>query len=257
MQKPEAIRRSDGMKVSALAPSEYVRKRTEGLCESADSEQVADSITHIPLQSFASMLAREETPIMNIRFQPLVRGLLIGAAAAILVTGCNRQDTNPTGEAGPTETTMGTELDDTVLTTKVKSALLADENVKGLEIQVETRKGRVLLSGFVDDKARADHAISVARAVEGVTGVDNGMTIKEGNASVGNTLDDSVLTAKVKSALMSDASIRSGDISVATRKGEVQLSGFVDSQEQIERAVIATRSVEGVQIVVNAMSVKK
>jgi hyperosmotically inducible protein len=194
---------------------------------------------------------------MNIRLQPLVLALLLGAAAAILVTGCNRQEANPSGESAPAETTMGTELDDTVLTTKVKSALLADENVKGLEIKVETRKGRVLLSGFVDDKVRADHAISVARAVEGVTGVDNGMTIKDGNASVGNTLDDSVLTAKVKSALMSDAGIRSGDISVATRKGEVQLSGFVDSQEQIERAVLATRSIEGVQLVVNEMSVKK
>ncbi len=194
---------------------------------------------------------------MNIRLQPLVRGLLIGAAAAILVVGCNRQETNTSAESTPAETTMGTELDDTVLTTKVKSALLADENVKGLEIKVETRKGRVLLSGFVDDKAHADQAISVARAVEGVTGVDNGMTIKDGDASAGNTLDDSVLTAKVKSALMSDAGIRSGDISVATRKGEVQLSGFVDSQEQIERAVIATRSIEGVQLVVNEMSVKK
>jgi hyperosmotically inducible protein len=194
---------------------------------------------------------------MNIRLQTLLRGLLIGAAAAILVTGCNRQEAVPPGDSAPAETTIGTELDDTVLTTKVKSALLADENVRGLEIKVETRKGRVLLSGFVDDKARADHAISVARAVPGVTGVDNGMTIKDGDASAGNTLDDSVLTAKVKSALMSDAAIRSGDISVSTRKGEVQLSGFVDSQEQIERAVIATRSIEGVQLVVNEMSVKK
>lgn len=194
---------------------------------------------------------------MNIRLPPVLRILLMGVAAAILITGCNRQDTSTAGKTAPTETTMGTELDDTVLTTKVKSALLADEIVKGLEITVETRKGRVLLSGFVDNKAHADHAISVARAIPGVTGVDNGMTIKEGEASAGNTLDDSVITAKVKSALMSDAGIRSGDISVATRKGEVQLSGFVDSQKQIERAVIATRSVEGVQLVVNEMSVKK
>lgn len=194
---------------------------------------------------------------MNIRLQPLLRSLLIGAATVILVTGCNRQEADTAGEPAPAETTAGTELDDTVLTTKVKAALLADENVKGMEIQVETRKGRVLLSGFVDDKASAEHAISVARAVAGVAGVDNGMTIKDGDASAGNTLDDSVITAKVKSALMSDAGIRSGDISVATRKGEVQLSGFVDSQEQIERAVIATRSIEGVQLVVNEMSVKK
>jgi hyperosmotically inducible protein len=44
---------------------------------------------------------------------------------------------------------------------------------------------------------------------------------------------------------------------VVTRKGEVQLSGFVDSQTQIDRAIAVTRAVEGVQNVVNQMSIKK
>ena len=47
------------------------------------------------------------------------------------------------------------------------------------------------------------------------------------------------------------------DIAVVTRKGEVQLSGFVDNQMQIDHAIEVTRAVEGVQAVDNKMSVKK
>jgi hyperosmotically inducible protein len=152
---------------------------------------------------------------------------------------------------------VGTEIDDTVVTTKVKAALLGDQDVKGFEFKVETRKGKVLLSGFVDNQALADRAISVARAVEGVKDVENGMTLKDGKQTVGNKVDDGVVTAKVKSALLSDPSVKSFDIAVVTRKGEVQLSGFVDNQAQIDRAIDVTRAVEGVQGVANEMSIKK
>ncbi len=50
------------------------------------------------------------------------------------------------------KTTVGTEIDDTVVTTKVKSALLADAEIKSFDVKVETRKGAVQLSGFVDNQ---------------------------------------------------------------------------------------------------------
>ena len=188
---------------------------------------------------------------MNIRFYPLVLGM------ALLVTGCNRQEAVPPNTSAAQPTTVGMEIDDTVVTTKVKSALLGDQDIKGFDIKVETRKGIVLLSGFVDNQARADRAISVARAVEGVKGVENNMTIKDGKVTVGNKVDDSIVTTRVKSALLSDPGVKSVDIAVVTRKGEVQLSGFVDNQAQIDRAIDVTRAVEGVQGVVNEMSIKK
>ena len=194
---------------------------------------------------------------MNIRFYPLVLGMALSAGMAILVTGCNRQEAVPPNASAPPPTTVGTEIDDTVVTTKVKAALLGDQDVKGFEFKVETRKGKVLLSGFVDNQALADRAISVARAVEGVKDVENGMTLKDGKQTVGNKVDDGVVTAKVKSALLSDPSVKSFDIAVVTRKGEVQLSGFVDNQAQIDRAIDVTRAVEGVQGVANEMSIKK
>jgi hyperosmotically inducible protein len=178
-------------------------------------------------------------------------------AVALLVSGCNRQEPVPPGAAATPKTSVGTEIDDTVVTTKVKSALLGDQNIKGLGIKVETRKGAVQLSGFVDTQDQVDRAVTVAKSVEGVASVDNALKLKEGKASVGNKVDDSIVTAKVKSVLISDPGVKSFDIAVATNKGEVQLSGFVDNQMQIDHAVQLARGVEGVQGVDNRMAIKK
>jgi hyperosmotically inducible protein len=83
------------------------------------------------------------------------------------------------------------------------------------------------------------------------------MSLKDGKVTVGNAVDDGIVTAKVKSALLGDASVKSFDIAIVTRKGEVQLSGFVDSQAQIDRAIDIARGVEGVQGINNEMRVKK
>ncbi|MDR3433725.1 MAG: BON domain-containing protein [Rouxiella aceris] len=69
-------------------------------------------------------------------------------------------------------------IDDTVVTTKVKSALLADKTIKSREIGVETFKGRVQLSGFVSSKAEQYRAVSVTQGVAGVRSVENDMRIK-------------------------------------------------------------------------------
>jgi hyperosmotically inducible periplasmic protein len=74
---------------------------------------------------------------------------------------------------------------------------------------------------------------------------------------VGEKIDDGVITTKVKAALLADSGVKSSDISVVTRDGMVQLSGFVDNQTQIDRATEVARGVEGVKNVVNEMSVKK
>lgn len=191
---------------------------------------------------------------MNIGFCKLASGIAISAGLAILVSGCNPTPMPPAKVAAPT---VGMEIDDAVTTTKVKSALIGDQDFKGFDIKVETRKGMVLLSGFVDNQARADRAIATARAVEGVKGVENGMTLKEGKTTVGNQIDDSTVTARVKSALLADASIKSSDIAVVTSKGEVQLSGYVDNSAQIDHAIAVTSAIEGVLGVVNKMSIKQ
>lgn len=185
----------------------------------------------------------------------LILGLALAGAFSVLGVGCNRPQEQ--AATAPAPTTVGTEIDDTVLTTKVKSALFADPEIKSFDLKVETRKGAVQLSGFVNNQAQVDRAIATTQAVEGVKSVENGITLKEGQATVGNNVDDGIITSKVKSALLADPAIKSLDIAVVTRKGEVQLSGFVDNQAQIDQATALAEKVEGVTKIANEMSVKK
>jgi len=88
----------------------------------------------------------------------------------LALTGC--ASTN-TGES------TGEFIDDTVITANVKSALLADKKTPGLSIEVETFKGRVQLSGFVDSPSQAKNAETVASRVKGVKSVINNIEIKK------------------------------------------------------------------------------
>ena len=81
---------------------------------------------------------------------------------------------------GSTSTKEGTGeyVDDSVITTKVKSAILNDSSLKVNEINVETFKGVVQLSGFVRSQADIDKAVQVARGIAGVKSVKNDMRVK-------------------------------------------------------------------------------
>ena len=72
----------------------------------------------------------------------------------------------------------GEYVDDTVITTKVKAAILGEDSLKSAEINVETFKGVVQLSGFVNSREDINKAIQVARSVKGVVSVKNDMRLK-------------------------------------------------------------------------------
>ena len=88
---------------------------------------------------------------------------------AFMVAGCS-----------PTSTHRGTGeyVDDAVITSKVKAAFAADPTVKSTEVQVETFKGKVQLSGFVESRESAQRAVQIARQVKGVTEVRNNTIVK-------------------------------------------------------------------------------
>lgn len=70
-------------------------------------------------------------------------------------------------------------LDDSVVTTKVKTAILGEPSLKSYEISVETNKGTVQLSGFVSSNAEILRAGDVARGVDGVLSVKNDLRLKQ------------------------------------------------------------------------------
>ena len=92
-------------------------------------------------------------------------------AALFLVTA--------TGCAGSrTQESTGQYVDDAAITSKVKTAIFNDPNLKVNEIGVETYKGVVQLSGFVSSQAEMNRAVEVARSVTGVRSVKSDMHIK-------------------------------------------------------------------------------
>jgi len=72
----------------------------------------------------------------------------------------------------------GEYVDDTVITTKVKAAIFNEPTLKSAEINVETFKGVVQLTGFVSTQANINKAAELARSVKGVTSVKNDMRLK-------------------------------------------------------------------------------
>lgn len=72
----------------------------------------------------------------------------------------------------------------------------------------------------------------------------------------GEYVDDTVITAKVKTAILGESTLKSTEINVETFKGVVQLSGFVNSQSDVNRAVVVAKNVKGVKSVKNDMRVK-
>jgi hyperosmotically inducible periplasmic protein len=179
------------------------------------------------------------------------RTLWIAAAAALSLAGAY------SAQADEAKRTMGEYTDDKVLHTKVWSALTGDKTTDASEINLEVYKGVVQLNGFVDNEKEKAQAEAVAKAVEGVKGVENNLAIKQGKHTGGEIMDDSALTAKVKSALIDDPLTKAGDIKVETRQGVVQLSGFVANEAQKDAATKVAGAVQGVKSVQNGLSVRK
>ena len=94
---------------------------------------------------------------------------LLAAAAIVSAAGC---------AATSNHASTGQYVDDTAITAKVKTAILKEPDLKSAEINVETFKGRVQLSGFVSTRASMDQAVVVAQGVTGVTSVKNDMRLK-------------------------------------------------------------------------------
>jgi hyperosmotically inducible protein len=196
---------------------------------------------------------------MYIARRPILLITALAGAMSILVSGCgNRQEDAPIAAVVPAATmTVGSEIDDTVVTTNVKAALFADPDVRAFDLKVESRKGTVQLSGFVDNQFQIDRAIATTLTVQGVDTIENGISIKQGSSTVGDAVDDGIITTRVKTALLADPNVKSLDLNVATRKGEVQLSGFVDSQSQIDEAIAVAGKVVGVTRVESELSIKR
>ena len=123
--------------------------------------------------------------------------------------------------------------DDSVIAATIKVALLDNRNTSGTRINVDCYHGVGQLSGFARSEAEKTYATKVAAGVSGVKQVVNNVAVAPAT-SMGTRLDDSLVTGKVKAALMDAADVKSLQINVETHDGAVQLAGRERRQHKSE-----------------------
>lgn len=194
--------------------------------------------------------------------------LITASIAAVLALGPALP--LPAQAADPAEQrTAGQMLDDGTITASVKTRLLADERTQAFDINVGTTRGHVTLTGGTDSEAAKRAATELATATRGVSSVDNQLVVaapgsqarqaaNEATASgkaratmsdTGEVIDDSWITARVKTQLLADRELPGMQISVETRDNVVHLSGEVDSTGARAEAIRIAEDTRGVQSV--------
>ena len=140
---------------------------------------------------------------------------------------------------------VGDFMDDSTITARVKAALIDHKDINSGDISVKTENKVVTLSGDVTSAEQKSQALSVAKAVEGVSQVNDKLTVQHKSSSETATLKgyagDTAITSEVK---------------VETNAGAVHLTGTVTSAAQAERAAEIAKAVSGVKSVRNDLSVK-
>jgi hyperosmotically inducible protein len=140
--------------------------------------------------------------------------------------------------------------DDAWITTKVKIALLTDDTVDGIDIDVDTVDGRVTLHGNVDSDIEKAEAEVVARRVQGVADVRNLLAVNRGGerAAEAAKVSDESLKEQVETVLKRDAALEGSDIEVkSVNGGIVVLAGEAKTLSAHQRAIRDARAVPGVR----------
>ena len=143
------------------------------------------------------------------------------------------------------------------ITMKVKTVLAFHKNVSASGTEVNTQNGVVTLTGKAESQAQKQLTTEYAKDVEGVTEVRNDMTIaKSGHRTLGEKVDDSSITAQVKSTLLFHKSTSALATKVTTRDGVVSLHGEAKNAAERDLVTKLVEDIHGVKLVHNRMTVK-
>ena len=154
----------------------------------------------------------------------------------------------------------GEVIEDATITSAVKSKLLWSNHTSSLDINVDTQRGKVTLTGTADSPVAKDLAGRLAMNTRGVTSINNKLTVTSDKPTAAESakrnadkaalqVADSWITTKVKSTLLYSSNIDSNRISVTTSKGVVMLSGKVGSAVEHALAVELASNIRGVKSV--------
>jgi osmotically-inducible protein OsmY len=156
--------------------------------------------------------------------------------------------------AGPAmaEKTAGQTVDDSTIATEVKAALIDNDKVSAGGLNVEVEKGNVQVAGFVDSEAEKKAALAAAGKISGVVKVLDAMVVLPGHRSVGRTLDDTTIQAKLKTELAKiEGADKAFSINTDVKNGHVLMSGFVHGDKAHAQAGEIAKGISGVKQVHN------
>lgn len=153
------------------------------------------------------------------------------------------------------ERSMGQIWDDSSIEARINLELVQSSKVNSVNIDVHVVDGVVILNGLVDSLEEAKEAEAIAEREPHKKGVKNQLMI--GTRTFGQVIDDNVIWNRIKGALINEKGIRSLNIDVNVRKGEVFLSGILENENQRLRVLKIAGAITGVKQVTDNLMVKK
>jgi hyperosmotically inducible periplasmic protein len=201
------------------------------------------------------------------------------------------QDAKSKTKAAANQT--GEVVTDAAITSAVKTKLLGDPDVKGLNIDVDTSNGVVTLTGVVHTAAERTEALRLTRGTKGVKNVKNNLKleprragdttattgrtdkddklkvevkddtkesaakVKEGAKKAGNATTDAAITSAVKTKFLADTTVPGMKIDVDTNDGIVTLTGTVKTAAEKAEALRLAKTTKGVKSVVDKLTVQQ
>ncbi|MEW9823681.1 MAG: BON domain-containing protein [Candidatus Symbiodolus clandestinus] len=163
-------------------------------------------------------------------------------------------------------TTTAEYVNDAAITAQVKNRLNEDKNTKDFSISVKTSEGCVELNGTVPSVSQSNYITKQISRIKGVRSVKNCLVItgkplstrgQEQSQSLSEYGSDAMITTKVKAKLIADNRLSAFEITVETSKGEVTLTGFVNTWEQTKIAEDLVLTIKNVKRVNNRLCLKK
>jgi len=142
---------------------------------------------------------------------------------------------------------------DSAISSKIDESLEASTDVKARQVNIQTHEGVVYLTGVVDSEDARREAGRIAWRTAGVDGVVNDLTV--GERTVGDWVDDTLISSHLKAKLIADIEVRASDIDVSSSQGVVTLMGRVRTSAMKQDAERIARGIKGVTDVHNELVV--
>ena len=147
-------------------------------------------------------------------------------------------------------------IDDNEISFEINRRLAARDEELFKRVSTQVRHGRVVLTGFVRNEADSATVSKVAWSVDGVKQIDN--ELQTGTpTSFSEKADDTLITTKLRTALIGDSAVASLNYSIKTVRGTVYLSGLAANDAELRRVIAHARDISGVRNVVSNVDIKK